>query len=443
MSSQSMEAADFSAASEPLPAWKQEINARLVAHRTRRPKTVNDQPPLPGMETARESRAASVAARVAERYSKAPTYSEMLAAEAANAARAAEAAALAAQEAHAAAQAILAGLNVEPEQEEPQQPEPQAVRYEPEPVRVQYHIHPDSLPQPRSASATSENREAAPARSRVVEAYPLDVEDPLSEALIAGAQPLPTKLIEFPRELIATRKARPRHAEGPLRESEEPEKAQLRIFEVEPEDISHEAAPQAVEDGVKQQKLPEWHSIQLDAQPQHEAAERPLGRSTMDRQQSARRAEQARLPLPHSPLLEMLPLHVAPMEDRLMAAIVDVALVMVAFLLFVLVFVACTAHPPTGKPALLAAGGLLVGFFALYQWLFFTYAEATPGMHYAKIALCTFEDENPTRRAMRGRIAAILLSALPLGLGFLWAFLDDDRLAWHDRMTRTYQRSYR
>jgi uncharacterized RDD family membrane protein YckC len=134
---------------------------------------------------------------------------------------------------------------------------------------------------------------------------------------------------------------------------------------------------------------------------------------------------------------------VAPMADRLMAGIVDAALVLTAFLLFVLVFVASTAHPPMGKPAAAAAGALLVAFFALYQWLFFTYADGTPGMRYAKIALCTFEDENPTRQAMRGRIAALLLSALPAGLGFLWALFDDDRMTWHDRISRTYQRSYR
>jgi hypothetical protein len=64
-------------------------------------------------------------------------------------------------------------------------------------------------------------------------------------------------------------------------------------------------------------------------------------------------------------------------------------------------------------------------------------------MRYAKIALCTFDDENPSRRAMRGRIGALLLSALPLGLGFLWTFFDEDHLSWHDRITRTYQRSYR
>ena len=29
------------------------------------------------------------------------------------------------------------------------------------------------------------------------------------------------------------------------------------------------------------------------------------------------------------------------------------------------------------------------------------------------------------------------------GLGFLWSLFDEDRLGWHDRITRTYQRSYR
>jgi uncharacterized RDD family membrane protein YckC len=126
-----------------------------------------------------------------------------------------------------------------------------------------------------------------------------------------------------------------------------------------------------------------------------------------------------------------------------MAGIVDLALVLIAFLLFVLVFVACTAHPPTGKPAMAFAAVALVSFFALYQWIFFTYANGTPGMRYAKIALCTFEDENPTRRTMQWRIAALFLSATPVGLGFLWALFDDDGLGWHDRITRTYQRSYR
>jgi hypothetical protein len=63
-------------------------------------------------------------------------------------------------------------------------------------------------------------------------------------------------------------------------------------------------------------------------------------------------------------------------------------------------------------------------------------------MRLARIGLCTFTDENPTRAAMRRRTLAILLAAAPLGIGLLWAWLDDDRLGWHDRLSRMYQRSY-
>jgi hypothetical protein len=63
-------------------------------------------------------------------------------------------------------------------------------------------------------------------------------------------------------------------------------------------------------------------------------------------------------------------------------------------------------------------------------------------MRFARIALCTFDDENPTRPAMRRRILAVLLSACPLGLGLLWAALDENRLGWHDLISRMYQRSY-
>ncbi len=443
---------------ESLPSWKQEVNARLSAHRTRRVRPDAEQPVLPGLESARqESRAAKLAAKVAERYSKAPTYGEMLAAEAANAARAAEAAAKAAREAQTAAQAILTGLGADTETgyfaEEPVR-EPEAHResnweqhWEPnreapkqsiavseaEPPRVQYHVHPDSLPQAREY----QNREMAAARPRITEAHPGEIEDPFEDAFVAAAQPLPAKLLEFPRELVAARKARPRLAEGPLSDVEsEPEAGQLRIFEVEPNAISHQALYSAP---AADQVLPEWHSIQLDAQPdEDEGVERPLGRQTKAGSDAGRDSRR-----PYSPLLEMLRMQVAPMEDRLMAGIVDAALVLLGFMLFVLVFAACTAHPPTGKPALATAGILLVAFFALYQWLFFAYADGTPGMRYAKIALCTFDDENPTRKSMRQRVGIVMLSTVPMGLGFLWALLDDQRMTWHDRITRTYQRSYR
>jgi uncharacterized RDD family membrane protein YckC len=168
--------------------------------------------------------------------------------------------------------------------------------------------------------------------------------------------------------------------------------------------------------------------------------------------------------------------HIASIPRRLMAAAIDTSVLFAGFLAFAAAFlfsagrsnlwqpaaaisdasfpldrhpalarlaVQFTAH--TGlQPGLALASSLLVLalLYLLYQALFFSFSESTPGMRCARIALCTFDDENPTRGAMRRRNLAVLLSACPLGLGLLWAAFDEDRLTWHDRLTRTYQRIY-
>jgi uncharacterized RDD family membrane protein YckC len=349
-------------ATDTVPAWKNELSERLAATRTRKLlRNKEEQIALPGLEDARpksDSRAAVLAAKVAQRYANAPSYSEVLASEA----RAT---------AEAAASAKVDDVPIAPQPS----PECPSAEYLSEPLAEE-----ENAPEPG-----------------LMEEEPVFVVEPLA-----------VNVIDFPRELVAARKLRPRLAEGPLREISRQEKDQLKIFEVAPESIS-----QTVSVG----KVPaNWSPIRLD-------------NDSMD---SPRRES----------LTTQTPLKTAPLEDRIMAGIFDLALIVAAFAVFVLVFVACTAHPPTGRPAMLAAGVVLAGFCVLYQYLFFKYAEGTPGMHYAKIALCTFEDENPTRKAMCKRVWFLLLSVAPLGLGVAWALFDPDRLCWHDRLTRIYQRSY-
>jgi uncharacterized RDD family membrane protein YckC len=136
-----------------------------------------------------------------------------------------------------------------------------------------------------------------------------------------------------------------------------------------------------------------------------------------------------------------------------MAAIVDACIITAALLAFAAAFAFTTARlsgPPSAstgnhitlQTAAITAAVTFAVFTLLYQLLFFTFSEATPGMRYARIALCTLADDNPTRAAMRRRIFATVLAACPLGIGFLWAWLDEDGLGWHDRISRMYQRSY-
>ena len=74
--------------------------------------------------------------------------------------------------------------------------------------------------------------------------------------------PIHAKLIEFPRELVATRKRRPRRAEGPF--AAQGLERQLSIFEVDPGAlfIQPEAAGAA-----HAWPNPEWSRIELEAQP--------------------------------------------------------------------------------------------------------------------------------------------------------------------------------
>jgi len=506
-----------------------ELNAKLAAHRQRQsPSSVAgsqggcDAAPRDGSSTPGGAspsalspsgsvrtatvRAASVAARVAERYANAPSYSEFLAASAAAAAAAAETAAFAARQAHDAAESFA---RLAAEGEERRHADPAAGN----PARSSQSGSPSAAfaEQPDSRRPTVEHPEPLPARV-VIPPRPASLSpglfanlgglsDPLAEATVPAAVNLPAKLIEFPRELVAARKARPRVAEGPLAEAplfEQADPVSLRIFEVEGEEgvtmggeasrdpretgasaksgaardvpggglghtggvspESRESEPfgeeisgpfAGPESGHREQPRthsaarptrgerseggPEWQSIRLG---EHPSGEHRFGEAGADQGEPMRSSYS-------SATAETLVLHTAPVSDRIMAALVDLAAVTAAFLLFVLVFASCTTHPPVNRTALSCAAVIFGALGLFYVWLFMSYGGGTLGMRYARIAICTFDDDNPTRGMMRRRVAATLLAALPLGLGLLWALFDEDSLGWHDRMSRTYQRSYR
>jgi RDD family len=439
---------------------KHEVSARLAAHRSRRDRASAPSPTVPERPQG-SGRTNRIAAAVAERYAHSQSYRDFLAAEAQRAIDEANAAAeIAARNAEAvslAQQQLLAELDQwsappsSPIALVPA-PEPEFVlESEPEPVlelalvpprvrsrRYAAEPHPTtSLPptaaepdsgltvrlyedfgRDRPSAGSSPSSRAAAALQDPFdedENFALDEEiefrqTPVFEEPAGPTVPLPANLIEFPRQLVAPRKSRPRFAEGPLREDSDasPATAQLRIFEVETAQIS--STP------VIDSPLPEWSSICLET-PRTQTIE-----------------------VDETPFV--LPPQAAPLNLRLMAAAVDACVLGAAFFSFVTVAALSARQLPTGASAAIAGGGILLLLFLLYRTLFFTLSEATPGMRYARIALCTFADENPTRSAMRRRTWALLLSACPLGIGFLWACLDDDRLGWHDRISRMYQRSY-
>jgi uncharacterized RDD family membrane protein YckC len=147
-------------------------------------------------------------------------------------------------------------------------------------------------------------------------------------------------------------------------------------------------------------------------------------------------------PVPAEPLEKQLgidiPLQIAPLERRLAAAAIDGLLIASASALFGFIFWKIAAVRPPQVQLLSLGSGMLAVFWALYQYLLIVYSGSTPGLRAAGLELTRFDGTGTSRSSRRWRILAAYLSALSLGMGYAWVFLDEDGLCWHDRITRTH-----
>jgi uncharacterized RDD family membrane protein YckC len=401
------------------------VNRRLAEHKTRKGISVVSQDAAEDEQTTSNSRAAAAAARVAARYAKTPSYSDMQAAEARGALRAAEAATKVALEAQAAAQAVL-DLIQNGGEERISEYESQAIQT---PV------------QPRQAhKLTSSHGEAAadaaveirwepdmPVREALQQnrgvTYPWEVSaDAAPDAFDGGyiyesveaAQDIPANLIEFPREIIATRRMRPRIGEEQA-DSTDPQ--QLSIFEVEADSVS--TAPMGSSTSAAQERTwigSSWQQIKLEEQPQQ-------------------------LPDYYAIVPDDAPkLYQAPFGRRMMATLVDTALILSLVCGAAYLIASRFDHLPSMRVSEVCGALATLGLAGLYEWFFLTYAKVTPGMRYAQLSLCTFDEEAPNAAQVKGRLKAMLISVLPVGLGMVWSIFDEDQMSWHDRLSKTYLR---
>jgi len=128
----------------------------------------------------------------------------------------------------------------------------------------------------------------------------------------------------------------------------------------------------------------------------------------------------------------------ASLPRRIWAAFLDTMILVSAIAGFGAIFV--WINPDRPPVAVVATAVVTVALlsWAAYDFLFLVYTGSTPGLRLARLQLLRF-DGSPTHRGLRRwRVLASYLSAMSLGLGYVWSMLDEDGLCWHDRMTRTY-----
>jgi uncharacterized RDD family membrane protein YckC len=129
-----------------------------------------------------------------------------------------------------------------------------------------------------------------------------------------------------------------------------------------------------------------------------------------------------------------LPLQAAPFSRRLLAGAIDSLLVVTAFAIFAYIFFRITSIVPAAGISV----SLIALFWIAYQYLLLVFTGTTPGLKLARLQLSRFDGSAVPVRIRRWRVLASVLSGLSLALGYAWCFLDEDRLCWHDRITRTY-----
>jgi uncharacterized RDD family membrane protein YckC len=405
------------------PAWKEEVNRRIEAHKNRKGISVVDESFLEEHQPAANTRAAAAAARVAARYAKVPTFSELQAAEARTAVRAAEAATRAAMEAQAAAQAVLDHFETNADSGHAQE-------YFAEIEAPQLPVH--SAPQPTvttsggievrwepdmPARSTQQERRAEARRSWDLPTQPQEELDAdLVYQSVEAAQEIPANLIEFPREIVAPRRMRPRIAEA---DPNAGQSDQLSIFEVESDMVSTDPmAGVAAAHGEPTWIGSSWQEIKLDEQPQ---AQRLPDYYALQPDDAAK-------------------LYQAPFSRRMMATTVDAALIVGLVCGAAYLIASRFDHLPGMRVSEVCGVIALLGFAALYEWFFLTFAKTTPGMRYAQLSLCTFDEQTPSAAQIKGRLKGMLISVLPVGLGMLWSIFDEDQMSWHDRLSKTYLR---
>jgi uncharacterized RDD family membrane protein YckC len=129
---------------------------------------------------------------------------------------------------------------------------------------------------------------------------------------------------------------------------------------------------------------------------------------------------------------------VAAPVHRALAALFDGSMILIGVGAFLAVFYFSgrgAMRPVHAAPLLL---GVTAALALLYRALWWMANRDTPGMIFAGLRLLDFDGRRADRHQRGLRQAASLLSILSVGVGLVWALVDEENLTWHDHISRTF-----
>jgi len=128
----------------------------------------------------------------------------------------------------------------------------------------------------------------------------------------------------------------------------------------------------------------------------------------------------------------------ASMDNRRLAALIDLVFLLFAYGGFLALFSSLGGHFTLSKLSAAVYATTFGIVYLQYFALFTVFGGTTPGMMMRGLEVVGFTGEPLTPKQLLLRSAGYVLSAGTFFLGFLWAMWDEDELTWHDRLSRTY-----
>lgn len=127
----------------------------------------------------------------------------------------------------------------------------------------------------------------------------------------------------------------------------------------------------------------------------------------------------------------------APMH-RACAAAIDGSMILIGCGIFLAMFQLLGGSFAATKPVILVMGAaaLLIAMFYGFVWVWA--GVQTPGMRALSLTLINFDGYPPDRTTRWLRFVGACLGYCAVGLGLLWALLDEESLAWHDHISKTF-----
>lgn len=127
-----------------------------------------------------------------------------------------------------------------------------------------------------------------------------------------------------------------------------------------------------------------------------------------------------------------LPLH------RMMAAAVDASMVLISVGIFAGILLAAGADPVFNKATMIVYSVAVLVTLIGYRVMWCLADTDSLGMRVCGLRLITFDGLLPDRRQRICRTVAGCISTMSGALGLLWSLVDEEKLTWHDHMSKTF-----